>query len=67
MYRTPEWKLVVDSINTGKDELYHLSEDPAETRNLIKDPSAQAVCVELGKKLEAKSRTLHNGFPSARE
>ncbi|MCB1227878.1 MAG: sulfatase-like hydrolase/transferase [Verrucomicrobiales bacterium] len=38
MYRTPEWKLIRDFNNTGRDELYHLAEDPEEKTNLIDDP-----------------------------
>ncbi|MDA0204743.1 MAG: sulfatase-like hydrolase/transferase [Acidobacteria bacterium] len=37
MWRTPEWKLIRNSRD-GMDELYHLSEDPQEQRNLINDP-----------------------------
>ena len=36
--RTPEWKFMVDFANPGRMELYDLSEDPSETKNLI--PSA---------------------------
>jgi uncharacterized sulfatase len=39
MYRTPEWKLVRDFLNPERDELYNLKEDPAESVNLIDDPS----------------------------
>lgn len=38
MMRTPEWKLIRDFNNEGRDELYHLTADPGETRNLIDDP-----------------------------
>jgi choline-sulfatase len=55
MYRTPEWKLIMDRKNPGKDELYHLSEDPGETRNLIQEPSVQTTREELLKKLEART------------
>lgn len=41
MIRTPEWKLIRDFNNEGRDELYHLAIDPDETRNLISDPSDQ--------------------------
>jgi len=34
MVRTPEWKLVRHFEPGGLDELYHLAEDPGETRNL---------------------------------
>ncbi len=54
MYRTPEWKLIIDRKNAGKDELYHLSVDPAETSNLIQEPSVQTIREELLRKLEAR-------------
>jgi uncharacterized sulfatase len=50
MYRTPQWKLVRDFLNEGKDELYHLAVDPEENKNLINDPSTR----EIRQKLEAK-------------
>ena len=40
MWRTRQWKLVRDS-REGMDELYHLSSDPGERRNLIDDPRPQ--------------------------
>ena len=42
MYRTPEWKLIRDFMNEGRDELYHLTADPGETHNLIADPGPPA-------------------------
>ncbi len=42
-YRTPEWKLVRDFLNPGRDELYDLTADPAESRNRIDEASAPAV------------------------
>ncbi len=33
--RTPQWKLVCDFLNEGRDELFYLEGDPGETRNLI--------------------------------
>lgn len=32
--RTPEWKFMVDFANPGRQELYDLTKDPGETRNL---------------------------------
>jgi uncharacterized sulfatase len=37
--RTPDWKLIQDFRNPGRDELYHLAEDPNETTNLIHSDS----------------------------
>lgn len=34
-YRTPEWKLIVDFLNEGRNELYNLRQDSAEAHNLI--------------------------------
>ncbi len=53
MYRTSEWKLIRDFLNPERDELYHLSEDPAETTNLIgtEDPDVQAVVALLHERL----------------
>jgi uncharacterized sulfatase len=42
-YRTPEWKLVRDFLNPGRDELYDLLADPAEAKNLIAGPLSPAV------------------------
>ena len=59
-YRTPEWKLVRDFSNPGKDELYHLSADPDERRNLIASEDLQVVAAKqsLQAKLEASRRSL---------
>lgn len=42
MYRTPEWKLIRDFRNEGRDELYDLTADPAETTNLIDSDGEKA-------------------------
>lgn len=36
-YRAPEWKLVRDFMDPGRDELYHIALDPEENINLIHD------------------------------
>jgi uncharacterized sulfatase len=48
-YRTPEWKLIRDFLNPGRDELYDLQKDPAETTNLIasEDPAVNEVITML--------------------
>jgi uncharacterized sulfatase len=60
MYRTPQWKLIRDFLNPQRDELYNLNSDPAETTNLIRDPSPQVqqVIAELHEKILAKMRQL---------
>ena len=59
-YRTPEWKLVRDCSNPANDELYHLSADPDEHRNLIasEDPKVAAAKQSLQAKLEESRRSL---------
>jgi choline-sulfatase len=41
MYRTPNWKLIVDFNDSTRDELYSLKTDSEERENLIesKDPN----------------------------
>jgi arylsulfatase A-like enzyme len=58
MYRTPEWKLVRDFFNEGRDELYHVGVDPAETTNRIDDPHVASIQEELHAKLIAKMESL---------
>jgi len=60
MYRTPEWKLVRDFLNAGKDELYHLKTDPDETRNLIADSSSALIKQKLQVELLAKMRQTND-------
>ena len=43
MYRIPEWKLIRDFGNEGRDELYNLKADPAEQTNLINSKDEKAV------------------------
>lgn len=60
MVRTPQWKLVRDFKRPGRDELYDLSSDPAETTNRIEDPAAQGIRQELNSLLIAKMRELND-------
>jgi choline-sulfatase len=59
-WRTPEWKLVRDFLNPGRDELYHLKEDPAEQRNLIDsdNPAARVAQSTLHGKILARMQEL---------
>ncbi len=41
-YRTPEWKLVKDFLDSSRDELYYLKEDPEERNNLIGSGTPEA-------------------------
>jgi uncharacterized sulfatase len=56
VYRTPEWKLMRDFKREGKDELYNLAEDPAETCNLIDDPKYKDIQESLYGKILAKMK-----------
>lgn len=61
-YRTPQWKLVRDFLNPGRDELYDLASDPAEAKNLIDsaDPRAISAKADLNAKIIAKMRELND-------
>ena len=59
-YRTPEWKLIRDFRNEGKDELYHLADDPNEHTNLTNAPEHAAMREKLEKKLLARMKELHD-------
>ncbi len=60
MYRTQEWKLVRDFLNPGRDELYHLTEDPAETTNRIHESKRRIrrVIQQLDARLLTKMREI---------
>ena len=61
-YRTPEFKLVVDASNQGRNEFFDLREDPAERRNLIRDqrPEIQRAIQDLTRRLEDAQTSLPN-------
>ncbi len=48
-YRTSEWKLKLDFLNTDRNELYDLRNDPGETANLFTSdrPEAKAAIAKL--------------------
>ncbi|MEW4563073.1 sulfatase-like hydrolase/transferase [Bremerella sp. JC770] len=62
MIRTPEWKLVRDFLNEGRDELYHLTDDPAEADNLIDSdsPQVKAIIKELDAKILAQMKSIND-------
>lgn len=62
MYRTPEWKLKVDLLNQGRDELYDLAADPGETVNLIElgTPSAKRAYETLKEKIVERIRDVRD-------
>ena len=60
MYRTRRWKLVRDFLNAGRDELYDLQSDGAESNNLInsENDEHQRVRRELDAKILAAMHTV---------
>lgn len=60
--RTPDWKLMRDFLNPGRDELYHLAVDPDESRNLIAsdDPEARGAYATLNRRLLASMRAIQD-------
>ncbi len=59
-WRTPRWKLKVDLLNEGQDQLFDLTADPGETQNLIAATGAEAVeaRTELRAKIVARMKAL---------
>ena len=57
LIRTPEWKLIRHFEPDGVDELYHLADDPGETRNL-------AASAEQRDRFQALDRRLHDWMSS---
>jgi uncharacterized sulfatase len=58
MIRTDEWKLVRHYFSEGADELYHLRDDPGETRNLFNNADQARTQAELQKKLLRWQRSI---------
>jgi uncharacterized sulfatase len=58
MIRSGGWKLIRDFLNPARDELYDLTDDPAEGKNLIHSdtPEVQRMIAELHEKLVARMR-----------
>ena len=53
VFRTPQWKLMRDFLNPGRDELYHLEKDPHETTNLAQsdNESARQAFADLNRRI----------------
>ena len=49
LIRTEEWKYVYSS--DGRSQLYHLAQDPGETKNLARDPDFEAIQTRLEARL----------------
>ena len=62
MYRTPQWKLIRDFRNPGRDELYDLVNDPNESHNLIasESPKLKQVMAELDGKIRANMKAIND-------
>ncbi len=60
-WRTSEWKLIRDFARSDKDELYHLTDDPDERRNLVAstDPGVQRVRKQLDQRLAEAMAAIH--------
>ena len=69
MYRTPEWKLIKDYLNEGRDELYNLREDPEERSNLLpaQDDSIRNVVADLTAKIEDQMQLINDPLLSSQE
>ncbi|QDU64021.1 Arylsulfatase [Planctomycetes bacterium Pan216] len=61
-YRTPEWKLIRDFNNAGRDELYDLKSDAAEAHNLIdsSDEKVKGVIDKLDQKIRTKMKEIND-------
>ena len=56
MWRTDEWKLVRDFRNPHLDELYHLKNDPGETKNEINNPKYRKLVKTFHQKILTEMR-----------
>jgi uncharacterized sulfatase len=62
VWRTPEWKLIRDFGNAGRDELYHLTVDPQEHDNLIASeaPEPRAAMTQLDAAIRTRMRAIND-------
>jgi uncharacterized sulfatase len=58
MIRTDQWKLVRHHFTNGLDELYNLTEDPDETKNLYANAKARQIRDQLQERLTAWQRSI---------
>ena len=61
-WRTEEWKYV-ETVG-GDDELYHLTDDPFEQRNLIDDPKAASDLERVRRQLHAWMARTGDDWPN---
>jgi uncharacterized sulfatase len=59
--RTPQWKLMVDFKNPGREELYDLENDPAEQSDLSDsaDPHVRRIKEQLRERILHKKREIN--------
>jgi uncharacterized sulfatase len=67
MVRTAEWKLVRHYRANGLNELYHLADDPGETRNLYGAAKHAKVREDLQKRLTAWMKSIEGPLARAAE
>jgi uncharacterized sulfatase len=60
MIRTPEWKLVRHYQADGENELYHLKDDPGETRNLYGASEQKQTQTNLQSRLQEWMRSIND-------
>jgi len=53
MVRTADWKLIRHYKVEGKDELYHLKNDPKESKNLYNNPEYKSIQKKMQVRLDA--------------
>jgi len=60
--RTPQWKLMIDFHNTGREELYDLVGDPQEHHNLtdLNDPQVQHIKEKLRQRILKKMSDIND-------
>lgn len=61
-YRTPKWKLIIDYMHKGNNELYDLKADPDETTNLIDSKKKRAIAARqtLTKNIESIMQKIND-------
>ena len=59
-YRTPEWKLVRYFGAPDRDEMYHLQNDPGETKNLAGDANAKSARAWLEQKIQDNMEAVND-------
>ncbi len=61
-YRTPKWKLTIDFMDQGRNELYHLEEDPLEEKNLFDSnlDDANLIITKLTERILEKMKLIND-------